>query len=249
MRLGFRPFPDPLRVLVREAAGCIASRRITVDGRQVAYMARDPSTRAGDSGWSFLAGDEDRAYTADPANFDVWHLNEIANLDPAIVPFLYALPGQRFVRDGDRFIETADSEPDAFAARLPTGVRVVQGRYGLGGAWAIDLPTPFRQRVEDGSCVLWRPGLTLWIHELDGRTSIARLCEQTSPAAFDVRVDGEVLTYRLREDSTNAGTASLYALVVGEASHLQVGVYLDRESDVDVARAIVATCRQRTAAS
>lgn len=242
MRPRFRALPDPLPTLVRESLGCIASRRITVDGEPVGYMSRDAPDRPEDSGWTFFAGDEDDEYTANPENFDVWHLNSIANYDPAIVPFLYALPGQQFERDGDTFVETEDSIPDPSNARLPSGIRVVQGRYNIDKIWRIDLPTPFRQRMEDRSCVLWRPGLTLWIHGFSGATSVAELRAQMSPAAYDVRVDGQRLTYRLREDTGDAGAPSLYAFIVGRSGHLQLGVYFDREADVAAARSIVATC-------
>lgn len=247
----FKPLPEPLRKLASENGGCIASREITVDGAQVGFMTRDATDRPGDTGWSFFSGDESRAYMDNAKNFDVWHINEIANYDPAIVPYLFALPGQKFLRDGDDFAEAPDSSPDDSALAMPAGVRVVQGRFELDAVWSLELATPFRKRIEDGSVVLWRPGLTLWINKFKNNgSSIAtradQLRERISPTATDVRFADAAsvarLTYRLREDTTNAGLPSLYALVITDSGHVQFGVYIDRESDVLAAYAIVASC-------
>lgn len=114
------------------------------------------------------------------------------------------------------------------------------------------MPTPFRQRIEDGSLVLWRAGLTLWIGVYSGTGSIKEragdLRASMSPAAYDVGTDERTglvqISYRLREDTTDAGTPSLNAFVVGANEHVHLGVYLDRESDVAAARDVVASVCQ-----
>ena len=94
-----------LRPLLRNwegAPGCLATDRITVDGRPVGYCYREePSPGRPDSGWRFFAGDEDEGYLSDPGHLSVYHLNTICNYDPDILPLLSAPYGSTYGRDGD----------------------------------------------------------------------------------------------------------------------------------------------------
>lgn len=47
-----------IKPLATGRGGCIATDMITVHGRPVGYMVREPTTRPNDSGWCFMAGDE-----------------------------------------------------------------------------------------------------------------------------------------------------------------------------------------------
>ncbi|HVK75049.1 MAG TPA: DUF2185 domain-containing protein [Kofleriaceae bacterium] len=248
--------PEQIVRLVPSMGGCIASDRITVDGKRVGSMYRERSVRDHDSGWVFLAGDETQAYMDDAEHFGVYDVNTIANYDRAVIPYLYALPGQRFDRDADtdRFAEAPDSEPDPEAAGLPPGIDVVQGHFHLTDTWAMHLPAPFRRRREGADLVLWRPALTFWISVFENATSpvgerVARLRAGFSPAASELRLEERggltVLSYRLVEDTTDARVPSLYTFVVGQSGHLQLGIYGDREDDIASARATVATVRER----
>ncbi|MGU3495638.1 DUF2185 domain-containing protein [Xanthobacteraceae bacterium A53D] len=87
--------------LAPNRGGCIASDRITVDGAPVGYMYREAPHVAEDSGWCFLAGDEDDAYMADPDRHGIYDVNTIANYDKAILPFLDAPEGSSFARQAD----------------------------------------------------------------------------------------------------------------------------------------------------
>ena len=78
---------------------CYASDRIVVDGSRVGYMYREQPERDGDSGWRFLAGDEDEAYMDNPANLGLYEVNTIANYSPDIVPFLDVSGPAAFIRD------------------------------------------------------------------------------------------------------------------------------------------------------
>jgi hypothetical protein len=75
---------------------------------------------------------------------------------------------------------------------------------------------------------------------------VDRLRASISPNASDVRVsdrDGHVeLTYRLLQDTTDAALASVYALVIAEGGHLQLGIYVDHEVEVATAYEVVASC-------
>jgi len=91
--------PAQIRPLATGRGSCIASDRITVDGRPVGDMVREPVHGPDDSGWCFLAGDETQAYLDDPANLGLYDVNTIANYSPDIVPLLDAPPCSAFERD------------------------------------------------------------------------------------------------------------------------------------------------------
>lgn len=92
-------------------AACFISDRITVDGMKVGYMYREePEKDMPDSGWRFLAGDEDDVYMNNSDNLGIYHLNTACNYDMDIIPLLNRSYGTAYVRDKrGRFIEVQDS--------------------------------------------------------------------------------------------------------------------------------------------
>lgn len=90
---------DEITRLISREDGCIASDRITVDGRPVGYMYREKPRNPSDSGWAFFAGDETDEYTNNPDNFDLYQLNTIANYDADIIPLLDAPIGSAYIRN------------------------------------------------------------------------------------------------------------------------------------------------------
>jgi hypothetical protein len=95
----FRLSPDQIRELAPGLGGCLASDRIVVDGCPVGYMYREAPINPQDSGWRFLAGDEDDAYMANDAHHGVYDVNTIVNYCPDILPFIDAESGSAFERD------------------------------------------------------------------------------------------------------------------------------------------------------
>ena len=93
--------------------GCVVSNRITHEGFKVGFMYREaPSPQRPDSGWRFLAGDEDDAYMDDPANFSVCSLNTVCNFDPDILPHLHAPVGSEWIRvDAQSFEQDDHAKP------------------------------------------------------------------------------------------------------------------------------------------
>lgn len=92
--------PSEITKLTDFTGGCIASNRITVDGQPVGYAYReqpDPSF-TGDSGWRFLAGDEDDAYLNNPDNFNVFEVNTICNYDPTLLDIINSEIGTSFLK-------------------------------------------------------------------------------------------------------------------------------------------------------
>lgn len=96
-RLGLKA--DEIKSLVPGRGACIASDRITVDRMPVGFMYREAPRNEHDSGWHFFAGDESDEYCENPANFELYDVNTIANYDQDIIPLLDAPPGSAFERD------------------------------------------------------------------------------------------------------------------------------------------------------
>jgi len=94
----FRLKADELEPLAVGFGVCIASDLLTVEGRRVGYMYREPPQHRSDSGWRFLAGTETEAYLRDPENSGAYDVNALANLDPEILPLLEAPVGSAFRR-------------------------------------------------------------------------------------------------------------------------------------------------------
>ncbi len=226
-------------------SACYATDRITVDGQPVGFMYRDAD------GWNFFAGDESQSYVDNPANLGMFSLNTIANYDRAIVAYLHAPPGSAYLRRGSEFVvdpEGAPTDPDEpTAAGLSTEYPVVDGPIAMTADWSINLPEPMNRRIDDDMLVLWRPGLTAWIDvwgNPNGDLPTARLAaikQMSSPHRYDDTewTDDGLLysTYRLTEDATRP--AALYGNVVGNAGHIQIAVYFDRDSEAAAAAALV----------
>jgi hypothetical protein len=244
---------EEIRRLVEHDGGCMATDRITVDGCPVGYMYRERSDYDADMGWRFMAGDESNEYMDNADNHGVYAVNTIANYDTDILPFLSAPIGSAFARNP----ETGDFEPvdspvdpdDCLHPDFP----VVTGDYQLTSSWSLSLPLKFNRRIEDGSLILWRPGVTLYFNawnnnhneSIDAR--LVQLKADISPEAFELHEQkaGLVrqLSYRLIEDGVNA----LYGFVVTNGGHLQLAIYFDNESDIDLARSMFASITTKTA--
>lgn len=101
----FKILGDQIKKLIANMGSCVASDRITVDGEPVGYMYHEQPDGNVDSGWRFLAGDEEEEYMGNPDNFAVYDVNTICNYDHAIIPYLNAPVGSAFGRlaNTDRF--------------------------------------------------------------------------------------------------------------------------------------------------
>ena len=125
---------------------------------------------------------------------------------------------------------------------------VVEGRYQMTSDWAVTLPMQFNRRIEDGSLVFWRSGITAWTvvwNNNNGESQQERLKwlrADTSPDAFDVQslTDGEVTrySYRLTERRDEGVVHALYGFAIGVDGHVQMAIYFDDEADLETARAI-----------
>ena len=95
--------------------GCLASDRITKGGFKVGYMYREePSEGNPDSGWRFLAGDEDDEYTNNPNNLHLFAINTICNYDKDIIPYLKSPIGSAYIRVSNDGFEIDDGSKPIF---------------------------------------------------------------------------------------------------------------------------------------
>ena len=103
----FKLKPEEIKHLTDIKGGCLASNKITVDGEKVGYAYREKPDESfpNDSGWRFLSGTEDNAYSENPSNFNVFELNTICNYDEAVLPILESEIGLSFIRSGDELIK------------------------------------------------------------------------------------------------------------------------------------------------
>ena len=107
----FRLSREQIRPLALGRGGAIASDRITVDGKLVGYMYRSASRNPQDSGWAFLAGDEDDNYMADSSRHAIYDVNTIANYDPEIIALLDAPVGSAFLRGPSGLVADPQGAP------------------------------------------------------------------------------------------------------------------------------------------
>lgn len=130
---------------------------------------------------------------------------------------------------------------------------VVSGVYCLTDEWTATLPFEMNKRIEDGSLVLWRPGFTVWIIVWgnDNNQSAAERLEEIKRRADDAATDMSVelksnparLSYRLSEKHERGPVNGLYGFSFKPEGHVQLAIYLDRESDIEDAYSLHSSLR------
>ena len=95
--------------------GCIVSNKITKDDFKVGYMYREtPDEGRPDSGWRFMAGNEDDEYMNNPNNHHIFAINTICNYDKDIIPYLKSKVGSVYIRTNDKYFEVDDGTKPIF---------------------------------------------------------------------------------------------------------------------------------------
>ena len=116
---GFLPVSAERLIDQREpnGEGCIVSDRITREGFRAGCLYREPPMAGRpDSGWRFLAGNEN-AYLNGLKNRHIFALNTVCNYDRDILPSLHAKIGSAFLRAGSRRPEADDGTQAIFVER------------------------------------------------------------------------------------------------------------------------------------
>ena len=130
----------------------------------------------------------------------------------------------------------------------PEDFPLVEGVYRMTEDWSVVLPQPFRRRIEEGSLVLWRPGITSWINVWGndaGASPTERLswiqANRAAGGFNEIRADDDGIlryAYRLREDESDERVAAFYCYAVGMGGYVQMAVYFDTETDLPLAEAL-----------
>lgn len=99
----FKIKKEDIKKLIDIKGSCIASNKITIEGKKIGYMYREEPSNEVDTGWRFFAGNENEAYTNNPGNFNVFELNTICNYDETIIPYLDNQIGSSFEKNNEVF--------------------------------------------------------------------------------------------------------------------------------------------------
>lgn len=98
--------------------GCIVSDKITKEGFKIGYMYREqPDSSKPDSGWRFLAGNEDETYMNNPNNHHIFAINTVCNYDNDIIPYLHSEIGTAYIRTDSYTFEVDDGSTPIFIVK------------------------------------------------------------------------------------------------------------------------------------
>jgi hypothetical protein len=148
----------------------------------------------------------------------------------------------------------ADVKPDP---GLHPGFPIIEGDQQLTANWALVLPARFNRRMEDGSLVIWRPGLTFRINVWgnDNKESVdarrawilaeadpKRRREQTQRSGTLVRV-----TYELTEEDPEHSPrrfTSISGYVISPVGHVQITAYCDDSAALATGYQVIRSVRR-----
>jgi len=90
-----KPIKNKMKLFNKTA--CV-SNKILEEGWKVGYMYREELSNETDSGWNFMAGNEDEDYTSNYNNFKILSLYEVYELDKNIWDYIDSPIGTKFIR-------------------------------------------------------------------------------------------------------------------------------------------------------
>lgn len=90
----------------------LVSRKILDEGYKIGLMAKDEPMNNNDSGWQFLAGNEDEEYRSDYKNIALLSINEVNNLDQDIFKYLENPVGIILIRTSKNTFEEQDGNKE-----------------------------------------------------------------------------------------------------------------------------------------
>lgn len=93
------------------------SKKIFEDGWKVGYMYRDEAKDESDSGWCFLAGNEDSEYTDNYKNIVLLTVYEVYGLDPDIWNYIDSPVGSRFIRISSNEFEIDKNDKEIYVEK------------------------------------------------------------------------------------------------------------------------------------
>lgn len=239
MEKNYKLAASEIQLLVPNVGFGFVSDKIAVEGKRVHYMLRQEPQDEEDSGWRFLGGGETDEYLDSPDHISAMEINTIANYDPEIIPFLTYPPGTEIARNAEGKLETIGpdaEEPDVIL--LPP---VLKGTVRVPQCWRFDISEQMFRRIDGGSLVFWRPGLTLWmdLYTTPGQPIEERIGEILSiknEAAADLERRDEPglvkMRYSLTETVDGKELRGVYLFGFTEEEELHLAAYYDNEAEL-----------------
>lgn len=98
--------------------GALVSKKIVEEGWKVGFMYRRKPNNPADSGWTFLAGNEDEQYTADVNHIALMQVGYVYNyLDRDIYKYIAAPVGTELIRISENAFEVDMKNKEIFVAK------------------------------------------------------------------------------------------------------------------------------------
>ncbi|MCJ8313529.1 MAG: DUF2185 domain-containing protein [Saccharospirillaceae bacterium] len=123
----------------------------------------------------------------------------------------------------------------------------VIGRISLSESskWSINLPLMYKQRFEGKQRVFFRPGFTIYLTIWDNENSKSKeerlntiIAGRPKTSYDETQTEDEKylkFSYRVNEPSEDDRVDAFYSLVFSDYGHVQLSMYFDQESDIQLA--------------
>lgn len=94
------------------------SKKIMDEGWKIGYMCRDEAVRENDSGWSFMAGNEDDEYINDYQNIQLMSVHSVLQYDSAIWKYINSPVGTRLIRISSEEFEVDNNDKEIYMEKM-----------------------------------------------------------------------------------------------------------------------------------
>lgn len=93
------------------------SNKIIQDGWKVGFMYREEAVNEDDSGWAFMAGNEDDEYASNSKNITLLSLEQVYQLDPDIWKYIYEPIGTKLIRISSNEFEIDKNDKEIYTEK------------------------------------------------------------------------------------------------------------------------------------
>ncbi|MEM9552827.1 MAG: DUF2185 domain-containing protein [Acidobacteriota bacterium] len=231
--------------MIPHLGGCMVSDAVAVSDGEIGSMVREEPLQPGDSGWIFTAGTESPEELNDAGRYSILEVNTVANRSPDIIPFLLLPPGSEVRRNPDGRLTLARGSEGPPPVQLLAAAK--PGWVQLTESWGFDISSRLLRRLENGSQVLWRPGLTIWIDVYRDETvrpaeeRLEQILRDVAPQHYAqevVRDGGDLrFRYRLEEEGDDGSRRSAcYCFALSDQEELHIAFFFESDelpSDVE----------------
>jgi hypothetical protein len=94
------------------------SKKIMDEGWKIGYMCRDEIVRENESGWSFMAGNEDDEYIEDYRNIQLMTIHEVMQYDMTIWKYINSPVGTRLIRISSEEFEEDQNDKEIYMEKI-----------------------------------------------------------------------------------------------------------------------------------